>query len=450
MRRYLKELKPTEFEDIIAMVALYRPGPMELIPSFINRKHGKEKITYQHPQLEPIMENTYGIGIYQEQMMKLAQDLAGFSLSEADTLRKAIGKKIKALLDIQKEKLIKGMTERGIEEKTAKEIWELFPPFARYGFNKSHATCYALIAYQTAYLKAHWPIEFMTALLNADSGDVDRIAFLINEAKKSDIQVLPPDINKSFSNFVSEEKNIRFGLLAIKNVGANIVEAMIEERQRNGPFQNFNDFLTRVKHKDLNKKSLESLIKVGAFDSLNADRGILLGNIEEILSFVQNARKSQNSSQTSLFGAAHYTPSFLEKKNGNNHIPQKEKLSWERELLGLYISGHPLIQYKEKIRDYKAKSIKELLAEKKEINNNYEHRIAGVVSGIKKIISKNGQPILFAEMEDLNDSLEVIVFSDTLSKNPNIWREGNVIITSGRLSWRNGEPKFVCQQAIEL
>lgn len=453
MRRYLKDLKPTELEDIIAMVALYRPGPIELIPSFVNRKHGKEEISYLHPQLEPILKNTYGIGIYQEQMMKIARDLGGFTLSEADTLRKAIGKKIKALLDIQKEKIIKGMTERGIDDKTAKKIWELFPPFARYGFNKSHATCYALIAYQTAYLKAHYPIEFMTSLLNADSGDTDRIAFLITEAKKSGVLVLPPDINKSFSYFVSEDKNIRFGLLAIKNVGGNIVDGIIKERQRGGPFQNFNDVLTRVKHKDLNKKSLESLIKVGAFDSLGADRAVLLGNIEEILAFVQGMRKSENSSQTSLFGASHYTPSFLEKKNGSNHISPKEKLSWERELLGLYISGHPLIEYKEKIREYKARPIKEILAEKnngENNGNNHEYRIAGVISSVKKIISKTGQPVMFAQIEDLNDSLEIIVFADTLSKNPDIWREGNVIITSGKLSSRNGEAKFICQQAIEV
>ena len=184
MRRYLKELKPTEFEDIIAMVSLYRPGPMELIPSFINRKHGREKVEYLHPKLEPILKNTYGIGIYQEQMMRIAQDLSGFTLAEADILRKAIGKKIKSLLDSQKEKLIKGMLKNGIEQKTANAVWELFPPFAKYGFNKSHAACYALIAYQTAYLKSHYPIEFMTALFNANAGDIERIAFLVEEAKK--------------------------------------------------------------------------------------------------------------------------------------------------------------------------------------------------------------------------------------------------------------------------
>ena len=452
MRRYLRELKPTELEDIIAMVALYRPGPMELIPSFINRKHGREKVKYLHPKLEPILEKTYGIGIYQEQMMRIARDLAGFSLAEADTLRKAIGKKIKVLLGAQKEKLLRGMMENGIDEPTAKQIWELFPPFARYGFNRSHAACYALIGYWTAYLKSHWPIEFMTALLNADSGDTERIAFLISEAQKNDINILAPDINKSFVNFVPEEKNIRFGLLAIKNVGLNIVQAIIEERQRGGPFQNFSDFLIRVRHKDLNKKSLESLIKVGVFDSLNTDRAELLAKIEEILAFSQNIKRSLNSSQISLFGANYQASPGLFKKelNGNGApIPDKEKLSWEKELVGLYISGHPLNQFSEKLKNNRIKPIKELLADKRGVNGN-SRRIAGVISNVKRIISKLGQPILFAKIEDLGGGLEVIVFSDTLAKNPTVWRENNVVIVEGRLSWRNNEPKFICQQAVEL
>lgn len=458
MRHYLKDLKPTELEDIIAMVSLYRPGPMELIPSFISRKYGKEKITYLHPKLEPILKNTYGIGIYQEQMMRIARDLAGYTLAEADTLRKAIGKKIKVLLDAQKEKLTKGMTERGIDEKTAKKIWELFPPFARYGFNRSHAACYALIAYRTAYLKAHWPIEFMTSLLNSDSGDIERIAFLISESKKSGIDILPPDINKSFDNFIPEGENIRFGLLAIKNVGVAIVEAITHERGRGGPFADFADFLTRVYHKDLNKKSLESLIKAGVFDSLNSDRALLLANIEEILTFSQNIKKAHNKGlngapQSSLFGTGYSlpAPAFLrggETKSRDSEDSAREKFAWEKELLGLYISGHPLEQYKKKIEEKRAQPIKEILANRRANGNGC--RIAGVISKIKRIISKTGQPILFATIEDMSDNLEIVVFADTLSKNPAIWREGNVIIAAGRISSRNGESKFVCEQAVAL
>ncbi|MBI4993833.1 DNA polymerase III subunit alpha [Candidatus Wolfebacteria bacterium] len=447
MRRYLKELKPTEFEDIIAMVALYRPGPMELIPSYIKRKHGIEKVSYLNPMLEPILKNTYGIGVYQEQMMRIARDLAGFTLAEADTLRKAIGKKIKDLLDVQKEKIINGMMKNEIDQKTARAIWELFPPFAKYGFNRSHAACYALIGYRTAYLKAHYPIEFMTSLFNADAGDVERIAFLINEAKKNKIEVLPPDINKSFVDFAPEDVNIRFGLLAVKNVGAAIVEAIIDERFRGGPFENFNDFLSRVLHKDLNKKSLESLIKAGAFDSLEIERGLLLGNMENILAFSQDVKKSKISSQDSLFGASYQTNSLQLKP-----VPtatSKEKLQWEKELVGLYISEHPLSVHSMKLQQNKVKSIKSV----KEMNPSASSgflRIAGVIGNIKKITTKTGKPMIFAKIEDLSDNMEVVVFEDILKKNPALWEENNVLIVEGKLSQRDVEPKIVVQSAIEL
>lgn len=449
MRRYLKDLKPNEFEDIIAMVSLYRPGPIELIPSFVNRKHGKEKVTYLHPKLEPILKSTYGIGIYQEQMMKIAQELGGFTLAEADTLRKAIGKKIKSLLDAQKEKFIEGEINNGIDKKIAEEVWNLFPPFARYGFNKSHAACYALIAYRTAYLKTYWPIEFMTALLNSDSGDTDRISFLMSEAQKKEIKILPPDANSSFANFAPEEKNIRFGLLAIKNVGAAIVEAIIEERQRGGPFQNMTDFLTRVRHKDLNKKSLESMIKVGVFDSFGMDRGVLLANLDDILAFCQNIKKFQNSSQTGLFGNNYHSVTLFEKNKESQTALPKDKLAWERELLGLYVSGHPLSAYLEKLKKFNPTPIKKILAEKEGSNGDVA-QITGVILNVHRIVSKLGQQILFVTVEDLSGSIETIVFSDTLAKNPAIWRDNNIIVANGKVSWRNGEPKFICQQAVEL
>ncbi|MBI4159617.1 DNA polymerase III subunit alpha [Candidatus Wolfebacteria bacterium] len=463
MRHYLKDLMPTELEDIIAMVSLYRPGPMELIPSFINRKFGREKVSYIHPKLEPILKNTYGIGVYQEQMMRIARDLAGFTLAEADTLRKAIGKKIKALLDAQKEKLVQGMIANGIDHKTAKEIWELFPPFARYGFNRSHAACYALIAYRTAYLKAHYPIEFMTSLLNADSGDVERIAFLIMEAKKDGITVLPPNANTSSVNFMPEGDNIRFGLLAIKNVGANLVDAIINERQRGGPFNEFNDFLKRIAHKDLNKKSLESLIKAGVFDSLCENRKGLLEHIEDILAFSQRIKKGKENAngaggnQGGLFGstARDDNLSFLNESSSNPDGISKqmigERLTWEKELLGLYISGHPLREYRDKIDEKRAQPIKDILAKgAHKFNGASTCRLAGVITKIKRITTKTGQPILFVEIEDLTDSVEMIVFSDAFSKNPAIWKENNIIIAQGKLSPRVGETKFVCEQAIEV
>ena len=449
MRHYLKELKPTELEDIIAMISLYRPGPMELIPQYIRRKFGKEKITYLHPLLEPILKNTYGVGVYQEQMMRIARDLAGFTLAEADTLRKAIGKKIKTLLDEQKEKLINGMVKNNIPLKTANEIWNLFPPFARYGFNRSHGACYAMIGYQTAYLKAHYPIEFMASLLNAGAGDTDRIAFLVSDAKRNGIDILPPDINRSSTSFMPEDNKIRFGLLAVKNLGANIVAAIIEERGRAGPFQDITELLNRVKHRDLNKKSLESLIKCGALDSLGIERRAGLENIDELLKFKSATQKNIDDSQHNLFGSS-FSKNNLKLKAATM-ATTKEKLVWEKELLGLYISAHPLKEYVQKIENSKVMPIKNLLA----ISGGNQPvparaNIAGLISKIKKTVTKLGQPMIFAQVEDLNDKMEVIVFNDALSANPTAWQENNVLIMSGRLSLRNGEPKLICDKAVEL
>ena len=447
MRRYMKEIRPTELEDLIALVSLYRPGPMDLIPSYIKRKHGEEKITYLHPKLEPILKNTYGVGVYQEQMMRIARDLAGYTLAEADTLRKAIGKKIRKLLDEQQEKLIKGMIENGIDKKVAEAIWELFPPFARYGFNRSHAACYALIGYQTAYLKAHYPVEYMTAVLNADQNDTDRIAFFVQEAKKININVLPPDVNKSLRDFVPDDANIRFGLLAVKNVGQNIVDAIVEERARGGPFQNFTDFLTRIDHKDLNKKSLESLIKCGAFDSLNIERNQALSNIAEILKFITNTRRIKLQSSNSLFGnIASSTVARLELLPTAPAL-NKDKLLWEKELMGLYISDHPLKQFEEKLKTISTKSVRDAVQIK---NERLQFNVAGLISNIKRISTKTGQPMIFAKVEDMNDEMEIIVFSDAMARNPNIWRENNAVMVTGRMSVRNNEYKMICEKAMEL
>lgn len=448
MRRYLKELKPTELEDIIAMVALYRPGPMELIPSYVARKHGKEPVTYLHPLLEPILKNTYGIGIYQEQMMRIARDLAGYTLAEADTLRKAIGKKIKELLDEQQIKLTQGMIASGIDKVTANKIWDLFPPFARYGFNRSHAVCYATIAYQTAYLKTHYPVELMTSLLNADSSDIDRVAFLVGEAKKMSIQVFPPDVNQSYGAFVPEGTDIRFGLGAIKNVGSAIVQTIVEERQRKGPFQSFEDFLSRVLHKDLNKKSLESLIKAGVFDSMGVERKQLLENLDKIIGFSQYVRKTAASLQNNLFGgsSAH---TKLEFKNVEP-ATSDEMLFWEKELLGFYVSDHPLRAYEQVLSAKRVTPIKTLLKNGRGSGITGSVRIAGIVEDVKKIITKNKKQMVFAKIEDLSDTIEIIVFPDTLERKPEIWEERNIIIVQGKLSNRDSEQKLICEEVVKL
>ena len=385
IRHHLKDLKPNSLEDIIVMISLYRPGPMELIPQYINRKFGREKVAYLHPKLEPILSQTYGVGIYQEQMMRIARDLGGFTLAEADTLRKAIGKKIKSLLDEQQDRLVKGMIKNGIDPKTASAIWDLFPPFARYGFNRSHAACYAMISYETAYLKAHYPVEFMTSLLNVSGTEIERINFLINEAKHLNIRVLPPDVNQSFQDFAVDTPNIRFGLLAVKNVGASIVGVIIEERGKGGPFTDMANLLTRVQHRDLNKKSLESLIKAGAFDSFNLERGQLLANIEELIKFNQATRKSALTNQNSLFGSVSAFSSLRLKPAPP--ADKKTRAGWEKELLGLYLTDHPMNSHMDEIQN-KAKTIKFALSLPKNGERSLKFRLAGVVSTIQKFITK--------------------------------------------------------------
>ncbi len=444
MRHYLKELTPTELEDIIAMISLYRPGPMELIPSYIKRKHGKEEVTYIHPSLEPILKKTYGVGVYQEQMMRIARDLAGFTLAEADTLRKAIGKKIKELLEEQRAKLISGMVKNGISEKTAKEIWELFPPFARYGFNRSHAACYAMISYQTAYLKAHYPVEFTASLLNVSGTDIDRINFLVSEAKHLNIKVLPPDVNLSAPDFAVDGPNIRFGLMAIKNVGANIVQHIIEERNNNGPYSDFTNFINRIQHKDLNKKSLENLAKAGAFDSLGVTRGDILANIEEILAFNQSAKRTKAANQHSLFGADAHVSKLRIKPAAP--VDKNTILKWEKELLGLYITGHPFAPFIPLLQG-KIKTIKEILTlpeVKSDRRGGPRIWVAGTITTIEKITTKKGTPMLFVTIEDHTEKIELLVFEEAMKKTPAAWEDGKCIAASGRVSFKNDEQKFIC------
>ncbi len=446
MRRYLKELKPNNLEDIVAMVALYRPGPMDLIPEYINVKHGRKQASYLHPKLEPILGRTYGVGVYQEQMMRIARDLAGFTLAEADTLRKAIGKKIKELLDKQKEKLVVGMVKNGIPETIALAIWELFPPFARYGFNRSHAMCYAWVGYQTAYLKAHYPIEFTTSLLNADAGDVDRAAFLVSESKHAGINILPPDINLSSQIFTPEGGNIRFGLAAVKNVGEAIVGAVMFEREARGPFKSLADLLYRVQHKDLNKKSIESLTKCGALDSLGFERNVILGNIDDIVRFGSALKRAGASNQGGLFGSSAPPPTSLRIKP-MPPAETKEKLLWEKELLGLYVSDHPLNMHTERLKKANVIPIASALRERSEMK---QMLLAGIITRVQKIVTKKGKPMLFSKIEDLTGSIEIVVFPETYSRTLNIWRDGVSVMLIGKMDWQKGEPKLICDNGKEL
>lgn len=446
MKRYLKELKPTELEDLIAMVALYRPGPIELIPSYIKRKHKKEKIEYLHPQLEPILKNTYGIGVYQEQMMQIARDLAGYTLPEADTLRKAIGKKIKSLLDEQKMKLTEGMVKNGIDRRTAEAIWELFPPFARYGFNRSHAACYALVAYQTGFLKAHYPTEFMTAILAAESTDIEKTAFFIDETRAMGIEVLPPDINESSASFTAvEPQKIRFGLGAIKNVGANIVDAVIKERINGNKFISLTDFAERVQHKDFNKKSVESLTRSGALDALG-ERNLLLTNLDMILEYNRESQRAERLGQVSLFAATAQPAAASLRLRPCNPASKNDRLLWEKELLGLYVTEHPVEAYKEIFARNNITPIKNLSsAPRKELVS-----IGGIVASVQKITTKTGDPMLFVKLEDLTGKTEVLVFPKILAQYPNLWQEEKVLFVKGKISDKDGVPKILCEKAVEL
>ena len=443
MKRYLKSLKPTVLEDIIDMVALYRPGPMEFIPDFIAGKNGDKTVEFLHPSLEPILKHTYGIAIYQEQIMNIARDLAGFTYGQADVLRKAVGKKIKELLDQQEETMVKGMIKNGIEKNTAQKIWEFIIPFARYGFNRAHAACYAMIAYQTAYLKANYPAAFMAALLTSDQNNIDRVTIEINECRKMGLTVAQPDINESFPTFGvindGQDNKIRFGLNAIKNVGHHIAENIWEERKAKGNFKSLEDFLNRIKDKDLNRKSLESMIRAGALDCF-LTRGKALGNLETLLEYNKKLQNEAKSGQSNLFfGLPLSSPVFSLKLEEYSDVPIEKKLSWEKELLGLYLSNHPFKEYLALLKDQVTplKKIKSHTGE--------TIQVAGIITNIQKITTQGGKAMLFVTLEDSTDSTELLVFPKTLSANPALWQDENLLIVSGKVSDKDGQAKILVE-----
>lgn len=447
MRRYLKQLKPTEFEDIIAMVALYRPGPMALIPDYIAGKYKKKKVEYLHPKLKSILESTFGIPVYQEQVMKIAQGLAGFTLTEADVLRKAMGKKIKSLLLAQKKKFIEGCKKNEIPESISQKIWRWFEPFAHYSFNRSHAAAYATIAYQTAYLKVHYTLEFMASLLTSEKANIERIGFLMEECKRMGIEVLPPNLNESFRYFsvIPKENKIRFGLAAIKNVGENVVEEIVKERKEKGHFQSIEDFVSRVPIKVLNKKSLESLIKTGTFDKFG-ERKKLLNNLELLLEYSRESKKNKFNGQKGLFDGLNkncHKTAF--KLMNSEKASQIEKLRWEKELLGIYVSGHPLDNFK--------KNFWQMALPINQITHKLVGKtvkVCGVISGIKKIITKTGKPMLFFNLEDKFSKIEVVNFPSVIERNPEAFQENKIVLVSGRIDNKDDTPKLICETIEEI
>ena len=444
MKRYLKELKPTRFEDIISMVALYRPGPMDSIPDFIDAKHGRKQITYLDPKLEPILSSTYGVIVTQDQVLQIARHFSGFTYGQADILRKAVGKKNKVLLDEQKHKFIEGAIKEGASHNTAQAVWDFIEPFARYGFNRAHAACYAMISYQTAYLKAHYPSAFMAAWLTAEQQNIDKIAFAIGECQRMSIEVLPPDVNESFVEFgvVKSTGNIRFGLAAVKNVGVGVSEKIVEERKNNGPYLSFGEFVTRLTGKVLNKKVIEALAKAGALDHL-VERNQVLTQIEVILKFISNLDKSDKHNQMNLFSDMTANAPLAELKlESVEPAPQKQRLAWEKELLGIYLSEHPLKGVASKLL-----SLGTSIAEIETLPSETKVKFGGVISQSRKIMTKNKEPMMFVTIEDLTGKIEVIVFPRTLAQNPNIWTSDEPLVINGRLDRKENLPKVIAQSA---
>ena len=449
MTRYLKELRPTSIHDINAMVALYRPGPMENIPHYIARKHGREPITYIDPRMKDILDQSYGVVTYQDDVLLIAIKIAGYSWLEADMLRKAMGKKIPKVMAAEEEKFVSGTVDGGLSPQKALALWKLIEPFAAYGFNKSHAASYGRVAYQTAYMKANYPTEYMNAVLTAESGDVEKIAEIIVECKRMGIPVLPPDVNESFKDFTvvrvpKEKDKIRFGLHTIKNLGADISDAIIVERKEDGKFKSFADLLERIQHKNLNKKSLEALIMCGAMDAFG-ERGAMLGNMEEALAY--HKEYSSSTAQTSLFGGlpeTHALPGLRLKD-----VPPasaETKLAWEKELLGLYVSGHPLDKYRERLekRETNIKKIKE------EMKDDMLTMVAGIVEEAKEITTKKGDRMAFLKVADFADRIEVVVFPKLFVESKALLVADKCVAIKGRISNRNGEISLIAEAVKEL
>ncbi len=434
MKRYLRDLKANRFEDIIAMVALYRPGPMQFIDSFIRRKHGKEPITYLHPGLENSLKDTYGIMIYQEQFMQISREWCGFTGGQADTLRKAVGKKKVDLMNKVKPEFIQGAIKvGGATEEIAEQFWTELLDFANYCFNKSHAACYGLVAYWTAYLKAHYPDAFMAALMTADMRSTDRLAIEITECKRMGIPVLGPDINESYGDFgiVGTEGKIRFGLSGIKNMGKALVEEfVIPERDKNGPFTSVCDFASRVSSTKFNKKSWEAAIKTGAFDSFG-DRSDLLFNLENVQAYGAKRQKDAASGQTDLFGALGDAGAVPEPeiKPAPSKYPEKEQLLWERDLMGLYISSHPLDRY-ETYFEEQTHGYDLVTAE----NDGKQLVIGGIISAVRTILTKSGTRMAFVKLENKIAEQEVIIFPNLYEEVGAKLEQDNVVKISGRVN----------------
>lgn len=456
MKRYLKQLKPTKLDDLIAMNALYRPGPMQFIDDFIDRRHGRKEVVYEHEGLKAALQNTYGVLVYQEQFMQISKDMCGFSGGQADTLRKAIGKKQRETMAKMKTAFIEGMIEHSkVKKPFAEKFWAQLEAFADYCFNKSHSACYALIAYQTAYLKSNYPGAFMAALMTSDYDDTDRLAIEIAECKSMGIEVLPPDVNESFGEFaiIHDESGdrIRFGMNAIKNVGTGAVEEIIRARSMDAKFTNMEDFLTKTSVRSVNRKALESLAKAGAFDAF-IDRSTLVNNLDNLQAFAAQHQKKLASGQTDLFGGeiSKGLSAKLVLAEPEDEIPEKQQIAWERELLGIYLSKHPLSDVEDILKEQCLP-----IAELKNAKEGKLVTIGGSITDVRSIITRNGQKMAFVKLSDMNSEIELVLFPSAMKKTEDLWHKDAVIIARGKVSSRtkngdNGEKKILVDSANEL
>lgn len=446
MQKLVSQLMPDVFEEIIALIALYRPGPLGsgMVDSFVKRKHKQEPITYPHPSIEWILKDTYGLIIYQEQIMQISQVVGNYSLGQADLLRRAMGKKKLEEMMKQRATFLDGASKNGIASEIANELFDTMEKFAEYGFNKSHSAAYAIITYRTAYLKANYPIEYMAALISSVMNNPDKVPLYISETKRMGIKVLQPDVNSSESGFSIDATSIRFGLKAVKGVGENVIAAIIETREKNGPYKSLYDFCKSVSSSVLNKKAVESLIKAGAFDSINNNRAQLLKGMEEAMNSAFKKQKDESSGQTSLFG---FTDDSGSSDSGFDEAPKlpdiapfstEEDLALEKEVLGLYVSSHPLDKYSEQIERFSTQSVSQL----SELEEGTTVTIGGLINGFKIIPTKRGDNMAIFSFEDLTGSIETVVFPDALKKFTDFLGNDKKILINAKLNFKDEDPKL--------
>jgi DNA polymerase-3 subunit alpha len=441
MTRWIVQMKPKTLDNIIAMVALYRPGPMAFIPDYIARMHGDAEVEYRHPALQPIFQDTFGIPVYQEQLMRAAVELAGYTPSESDELRKAISKKNKKDIDKHRDKFVNGAVNQGMAQEIAESIYSDWEEFARYGFNKSHAADYGVIAVQTAYLKAHYPAEYMTALLSASAGQTEKVAFYVSDARSMGVPVLPIDINASGWDFQIEDvdgkPSIRFGLGAVKNVGQAAVEVILEERDQNGKFKDLNDFARRADLRAVGKRALECLIKVGAMDAFG-NRAALLASLERILSISSAYFRAADAGQMSLFGANTGVVEEIRLPEVNN-VDKREMLNWERELIGLYISDHPLTPYQKTF----AQIVSYFSGQLNEAQHEEKVRVAGLITNVRPYTTKTNKPMGFVTLEDIQGNIELVLFPRTWERTREQLTVGQIVIVEGKVDGNSTPPKIL-------